>query len=62
MSEGNIVLSLLGIFVLTAAILTVIYAATYMTPKEFIVNVGGGTLFVLVSGWVLAKFPSGQGP
>ena len=60
--ESELRLTILGIFVLTAAILTVFHAATYMTPRDFIINIGGGTLFVLVSSWVMTRLPSIFGP
>ena len=62
MKESDLQLTMLGIFVLTVAILVSIHAATYMTPRDFIVTVGGNVLLVLVGGWVLAHLPSIHGP
>jgi len=62
MKKRDLRITVFGIFVFIVAILVVIHAATYMAPREFIVNVGGSALFVIVGVWVLAWLPSGQGP
>ena len=56
--RGDLVVNILFVFGLTLVTLCVIYAATYMPPRDFMTNVIVPGVVLGVMCWVAYRFPS----
>ena len=56
--RGDLMVNVLFVFALTIVTLCFIYAATHMTPRDFIINAVGPAVVLSIMCWVAYRLPS----